>query len=71
MNQQTGKIEFTYQFSEFDPKVTMTLAPGTSLPQVLEAFEMFLLASGYSFKGVVDIVEPYDADLVDPNAERN
>ena len=67
MNQPNGKIEFIHQYSDGDPKVIMTLSPETPLPQLLEAFEMFLRASGYSFNGIVDIVETE----YDPKAEQN
>lgn len=71
MNQPKGKLEFTYQFDEYEPRVMMTLSPGTPLPQVLEAFETFLLASGYAFDGMVDIVDKDGYIPVDPNAEQN
>lgn len=67
---KTDKIEFVYQV-EGAPKVTLTLSAESTLGQVLEAFEMFLLASGYSFKGQVDIVDFTNDELYDPKAEEN
>lgn len=72
MKEANGKMEFTYQFSDHDPKVTMTLSPGMDLGDVIEAFETFLLAAGYVFNGQLEINGNYaDSDLVDPNAEQN
>lgn len=70
MDKPTGKMEFFYQYDEYTGSVTMTLSPGTPLPQVLEAFEKFLLASGYVFDGIVDIVDEVSVPQ-DPNAEQN
>lgn len=50
-------IIFTYQFDEKSPKVTVELSPESDLGEVLEQFEAFLKAAGYSFNGQVDIVE--------------
>lgn len=69
MSQLNGKMEFTFQASDYEPKIVMTLSPESALPQVLEAFEQFLLAAGYVFDGQVDIV---DQDVYsDPNAGQN
>ena len=50
-------MKFTYQFNEDHPKVEITLSPETGLPETLEAFESFLRAAGYSFQGIIDIVD--------------
>ena len=50
-------IKFESQYDENTGKVTIELSSDTSLPDVLEAFERFLKATGYSFDGVIDIVE--------------
>lgn len=50
-------MQFIYQFEPNAPKVTMEISPESSLPDVLEAFESFLRAAGYSFEGTLDIVE--------------
>jgi hypothetical protein len=72
MKECNGKMEFTYQFSEGDPKVTMTLSPGAGLGEVIESFEAFLIAAGYSFNGQLEINGNFqDSDLIDPNTEQN
>lgn len=70
MSLTNGKIEFSYIMAD-GASVRMTISDETPLPQVLEAFEMFLRASGYAVDGIVDIVQYADQDMVDPNAEAN
>lgn len=70
MSLTNGKIEFSYTMSD-GASVKMTISDETPLAQVLEAFEMFLRASGYAVDGIVDIVQYADQDLIDPNAEAN
>jgi len=50
-------IKFTYQFEDKSPLVEMTLYSESTLGEVLENFEQFLKASGYSFTGTVDIID--------------
>lgn len=69
MNDNNGKMEFTYQFADLSPKVTVTLSAGSALPEVLESFEAFLRAAGYHFDGQVDIIEAITYQ--DPKAEEN
>lgn len=71
MREANGKLEYTYQYSTHDPKVSMTLSPETPLGDAIEAFEAFLRAAGYSFAGHVEINGNYDPTLHDPNAEQN
>lgn len=68
MNEPNGKIEFTYQYAEGEPKVTMILHPDSDLNQVIEAFEKFLFAAGYSFTGNLYID---GNNIVNQNAEEN
>jgi len=56
---------FEYQFEEHEPKVRVELSPQSALPEVLEQFEAFLRAAGYSFDGYVDIIEAEETDNVD------
>lgn len=50
-------IKFEYQFDDTAPKVVLELSPESSLPEVIDQFELFLLASGYSFEGHLDFYE--------------
>lgn len=50
-------IRFYSQYDESSGSVTIDLPSDSSLSDTLEAFERFLKATGYSFDGVVDIVE--------------
>jgi len=60
----TGKMIFSYQFNDGNPKISVELSPESALPEVLEAFESFLIASGYKFTGQLDFV---DATIVEEN----
>jgi hypothetical protein len=62
-------MKFIYQFEELSPKIEVTLDLDRTLPEVLEAFENFLLACGYKFDGVLDIVE--DVNPLIQNGETN
>lgn len=70
MSRTNGTIEFIYNTPD-GGSVKVQISDETSLPQVLEAFEMFLKASGYAVDGIVDIVQYADQDMNDPNAEAN
>lgn len=51
-------MRFTYQYDKDSPKVTMTIkGPDTTLAEVIEQFEGFLKAAGYSFDGQLDFTE--------------
>lgn len=50
-------IQFIYQYDKNSPKVTVELSAESGLGDVLEQFEGFLKAAGYSFTGHIDIVE--------------
>ena len=70
MEDNTGMMEFYYQFDIAHPAISIRLSPETPLPEVLEAFESFLKAAGYSFPGQVDIIA---TEIIpqDENAELN
>ena len=71
MEQNTGKMEFFYQYREGE-SVKITLPADATLEEALEGFETFLLAAGYSFNGQVVIDgNVADLDLADHNAENN
>jgi len=48
--------------------IEMCIAEESSLPDILEAFEGFLKASGYHFDGYIDIVQD-DESMVQYNSE--
>lgn len=50
-------MKFEYQFDDKSPRVSIELSPESSLGDVIEAFESFLKAAGYSFDGQLDFVE--------------
>lgn len=50
-------MKFTYQFDQDAVKIEVSLPPEAVLPEVLEAFEKFLVASGYVFDGTLDFVQ--------------
>ena len=61
------KHYYSHQFEEMaHSKVTFEIAEDASLNQMLDAFEHFLKASGYSFDGYLDFVKD---DEVDPLTE--
>lgn len=70
MEDNTGMIEFYYQFDSQHPAISIRLVPDSPLPEVLEAFEAFLKAAGYNFSGQVDIVT-VEAIPQDPQADLN
>lgn len=51
-------MKFIYQYDDNSKKVEVILPRDSALPEVLEAFEAFLKASGYYFEGQLDIFEP-------------
>lgn len=57
MSELNGRMYFEYQFNDQSPKVTISLSPESSLPEVVESFESFLRACGYSFDGSLDFIE--------------
>ena len=50
-------IKFEYQYDDQSPKISVELHADSSLPDVIEQFERFLLAAGYSFEGTLDFIE--------------
>jgi hypothetical protein len=70
MDNNMGMMEFYYRFDEQHPAVSIQLPPGTMLPEVLETFEAFLRAAGYSFRGEIMIVT-VEAIPQDPGAQLN
>ena len=57
-------MKFTYQFDHHTPSITVELSNESALPDVLEAFEMFLIAAGFCFDGKVDIVPVFSTEEV-------
>lgn len=53
----TGYIEFFYQYSDKHPAISIKLPPDSDLTQLFESFEGFLRAAGYQFEGRIDIVD--------------
>lgn len=53
-------ITFVSQYDDVSLKVEFNLHSDATLPDVLEAFESFLYATGYRFDGVVDIINTED-----------
>lgn len=47
-------IVFKYQYDANSPVVTYEMHPQSTLPEVVEGFELFLKAAGYEFKGQLD-----------------
>lgn len=50
-------LKFEYQFDDGSAKVVFEMSPESSLPEVVEQFELFLKAAGYSFDGSLDFIE--------------
>ncbi len=55
-----GKLYLMYQADERFPKVEMTLSPHAPLAEVLDSMGVFLLAAGYVFDGIIDVVPAYN-----------
>jgi len=53
-------MKFSYQYDEGRPKVEMEINNDSTLPDVIQSFEDFLLACGYRFEGHLDLVENYE-----------
>ena len=53
-------IRFSYQFDDRTPLVEVTLSPDSTVGEVLEAFQSFLIASGYVINGEIDVVNAED-----------
>lgn len=70
MEDNTGMMEFYYQFDAQHPVISVRLSPDASLREVLEMFEAFLRTAGYNFPGQVDIVT-VEAIPQDPSADLN
>lgn len=49
-------IKFTSQYSDGDPLVEVTLDSDSGLGEVIEYFNYFLKASGYSYDGIIDVI---------------
>lgn len=49
-------IEFKYQYEPGTPEVKFVLPKDSDLTEVLDQVGRFLLASGYVFDGIVDII---------------
>lgn len=50
-------ITFIYQYEPSSPKVVFEMSADSTLSEVVEQFDLFLKASGYSFEGTLDIVD--------------
>lgn len=72
MYENDGKIEFIYDQGD-GGSVRLSISADAPLNDVLEAFEKFLQAAGYSFNGMVDIIEinEVNGDIIGPNTEMN
>lgn len=46
-----GRMEFIYQFSDVDPRVSVRISPQATLDEAIQSFEGFLKAAGYIFDG--------------------
>ena len=68
MEDNTGMMEFYFQYDEQHPAISIRLSPDSSLPVVLETFEAFLKAAGYNFPGQVSIIET-EVIPQDPSAD--
>lgn len=55
-------IKLEYQYEEHSPRIVVELHSDSSLDEVVEIFERFLLASGYSFRGRLGIVEDSESE---------
>ena len=55
--------------SLLNPLVEITISSDSTLEEVLQAFEYFLKATGYSFNGTVDIVD--ETSCEDVKVEEN
>ena len=61
------KHYYSHQFDDLaHNKVTFDVAEDASLDQMLDAFEHFLKASGFSFDGQLDFVKDEDEPLPHP-----
>lgn len=50
-------IKFEYQFDKRSPKIVTRMSPESTLSEVVEQFELFLKAAGYSFDRKLDFTE--------------
>lgn len=53
-------MQFIYQFEKSSPKIMVEISSQATLNDVLDAFEDFLLASGYSLNPGSLVIEPDD-----------
>lgn len=51
-----GFMKFEYQFDINSPKISIELSSESDLVEVVESFERFLVAAGYTFDGQLDFV---------------
>ena len=70
MEDNTGMMEFYFQFDAAHPAISIRLAPDSDLSVVLETFEAFLKAAGYNFRGQVNVITVEEVPQ-DPSAELN
>ena len=55
-------IKFTSQYEDNAPLVEMTLSSDSSLIDVIAAFDAFLKAAGYSYNGVIDVINEVEVN---------
>ena len=70
MEDNTGMMEFYFNYDGQHPAVSFRLSPDSALPVVLETFEAFLRAAGYTFPGQVNIITVEEVPQ-DPSADLN
>jgi len=70
MEDNTGMMEFYFNYDGQHPAISIRLSPDSSLPVVLETFEAFLRAAGYNFPGQVNIITVEEVPQ-DPSADLN
>lgn len=57
-------IKFTSQYEEGAPLIEVTLSSDSTVGDVLEVFQGFLAAAGYSINGVIDVINTEDEAFV-------
>jgi len=59
-------LRFEYQFDENYPKVLVEMSSESNLSDIVQQFEGFLKAAGYSFAGHLDFID--DEEDINVNA---
>lgn len=53
-------IKFTSQYQDNAPLIEVTLSSDSTVGEVLEVFQGFLAATGYSIDGIIDVIKTDD-----------